>query len=107
MVVRTYPQGPDHSLCFLRQRILYRFDNRRHIIRRVIVDKKNFIGRAGQRLGYAVQTDSKAFMVIISMIIITPIQNYRKHIFLILSYIELFIINKILIQSQSGHKNPK
>src|SRR6185437_16838605 len=49
------------------------------VIWRVVVNKQDLIGGAGQYLGHAIQTEGSTFVQIISVAVISTIENNRDH----------------------------
>jgi hypothetical protein len=80
--MRPDTQDPHHFSRTLGQRIADGFRKRGKIIWRIIVNEQDLIGGVGQNLRHAIQTEGTALVKIVSVAVISTIENNRNHYYI-------------------------
>lgn len=79
MKAGPYADNPQKTFRTIRQRVTDRLREGREIVRRVVVDEKNFIIFVSQYFRHAIQAESSALVEIIAVAIVPSVENDRYH----------------------------
>src|SRR5579863_5485672 len=79
VLARTHAQNAQSRSRLRRQGILNGFRKGRKIVRRIVVDEDDLVGRIGQNLGHTVEADRRTLVEIVSVRVVSAVKDDRNH----------------------------